>query len=109
MDLVCSADRNGAGMKLLSKQNGQSVVEYVMLLAVISFLAATIFRSPLFTDFFGDNSNFFNALKDRMEYSYRFTHSGIEDNAGRAVLAPSDHYSYRKDNGSRFAGATTPY
>jgi hypothetical protein len=90
-------------------QKGQSVIEYVLLLAVVMFLVATIFRSQLFTDLFGQDSSFFAALKERMEYGYRYTHGGLEAGSGRVDQSADAHPSYRESGGSRFAGATSPY
>jgi hypothetical protein len=84
------------------------VIEYVLLLAVVMFLVATIFRSQLFTDLFGQDSSFFAALKERMEYGYRYTHGGLGVDNG-APPPPEIHPSYRESGGSRFAGATSPY
>lgn len=99
-------------MKVFFKQNGQSVVEYVLLLAMVMFLISTIFRSPLIADLFGEDSGFFKALKDRMEFSYRFTHlpTNSDDGCvGADLLPPGEHCSYREGGGSRFAGATEVY
>lgn len=101
---------------LLRKNSGQSTVEYVLLLATVMFLVGLVLRSPLFADLLGEDSNFFNALKERMEYSYRYAHgpsgvdpagSGRDDNP---YSDPKQHTSYAADNGtSRFAGNTSPY
>ncbi len=94
----------------MTKQAGQSTIEYVLLLAVIMLLVSIVFRSPLFADLLGENSSFFKVLKDRMEYSYRYTHAGLKEDSGLEVItSPTSHDSYAKDGRSRFAGETSEY
>lgn len=51
---------------------GQSSVEYILLLAVVVALAMGVFRSRQFQSFFGDDSEFFEAMKEHIEVNYRF-------------------------------------
>lgn len=57
---------------LLLNKKGQSLIEYLLLLLVISSVAFSIFSHPKLKQFIGPNSSYFNALKRGMEYSYRF-------------------------------------
>lgn len=92
------------------KQSGQSTVEYILLLSVVMLFIALVLRSPLFADLLGENSSFFQALKDRMEYSYRYTHLGTRSGSGdENITDPKLHDSYSDDGSSRFSGATEPY
>ena len=103
--------------RLMRNYLGQSTVEYVLLLATVMFIVGLVMRSPLFAELLGEDSSFFTALKERMEYSYRYAHeplngvdpagSGRDDSPYANVRS---HTSYAADDGSsRFAGNTTPY
>ena len=65
--------RNG----LLSK--GQSTVEYLLLFAVMSAITMSILGSDKFKQIMGRDSEFFVALKNYMEYSYRHGAPGSRD------------------------------
>tara|TARA_R110002049_G_scaffold49511_5_gene141613 strand:+ start:1948 stop:2244 length:297 start_codon:yes stop_codon:yes gene_type:complete len=94
----------------VSKERGQSTIEYILLLAVIMLMVSVVFRSPLFADLLGEDSSFFKILKDRMEYSYRYTHAGVEEDSGlENITTPVNHDSYSKDSRSRFAGDLAAY
>lgn len=55
----------------LKNQKGQSVVEYILLLLVVVVLSNAVFKSDLFLDFVGPDSDFFQKLKIQTEYAYR--------------------------------------
>jgi len=65
--------RNG----FLSK--GQSTVEYLLLFAVMSAITLSILGSDKFKQIMGRDSEFFVALKNYMEYSYRHGSPGSRD------------------------------
>ncbi len=45
-----------------------------------------------------------------MEYSYRYTHAGVEEDSGlENITTPVNHDSYSKDSRSRFAGDLAAY
>ena len=69
-----------AGNKKFLDERGQSTIEYVLLLAVVVALASTVFKSKLFQEVFGRDSDFMAALIVRMEYAYRHGRMGDEDN-----------------------------
>ena len=58
---------------------GQSVVEYILLLAVLGTISISILGSSRFKDFMGSDSAFFLALKKYQEYSYRHGSPGYDD------------------------------
>lgn len=94
----------------MKKEGGQSTIEYVLLLSVVMLLVAVVLRSPLFADLLGEDSSFFKILKDRMEYSYRYTHAGVRADSGvENIVDPKQHDSYAKNGLSRFAGAVDEY
>lgn len=92
------------------RQKGQSTIEYILLLAVVMLLVSVVFKSPLFTELLGEDSSFFKVLKNRMEFSYRYTHAGNREDSGlENITSAAQHESYSKNSKSRFAGATTEY
>lgn len=60
---------------------GQSLVEYILLLAVISSIGFALFNSQKFKNFFG-GTGFFETFRHGIEYSYRY---------GREMKGPEDH------------------
>lgn len=88
---------------------GQSVVEYILLLAVVATLSLGIFKSDAFQDFLGPDSEFFNQLAKQQEYAYRHGLSAdVEDDS--SVDSPTHHTYKNNDTGlTRFYGQTDPY
>lgn len=95
---------------LLKNSLGQSMVEYIMLVAVVMTLAGTFFRSELFTQFFGDDGEFAKTYKNKMEYSYRH---GLPLPVGTTPPtfnpASTQHDTYFKSGDTRFFGAKEKY
>ena len=58
-------------LNLLKNDKGQSVIEYVLLMAVIMSLAFGVFNSRYFKDFFDSDGSFFTVLATRIEHTYR--------------------------------------
>ena len=82
----------------LLKQSGQSTVEYLLLLLVVSVLSFSIYNSARFKQFLGPDSAFFTILKSKIEFSYRLGHDSQDDNGDLP-----NHKLYRTDGGeSRF-------
>lgn len=85
-------------------QKGQSLVEYILLTAIVSVLVSVVFKSQKFQEIFGENGRFSNTFRRQMEYSYRHALEG-----NREFRTPNyqsgDHDSYR----GRFFGAADPY
>lgn len=57
--------------KLLGNHRGQGVMEYILLLAVITTVAMSVFKSRAFKNFIGDKG-FVSKMRDGMRYSYRY-------------------------------------
>jgi len=94
----------------VKRQKGQSTIEYILLLAVVMLLISVVFKSPLFIELLGEDSSFFKILKDRMEFSYRYTHAGLKEDSGLDdINSAARHESYSKNSKSRFAGGTSEY
>jgi hypothetical protein len=88
-------------------QLGQSTVEYILLLAVISFVTTSLFNSSMFKDYFGEDGTFVTTYKYELEYSYRH---GVRGRKKTVVnYASPNHDSYKSGGNTRFFGALLPY
>lgn len=70
MGIFTSKHKKGLG----SSQRGQSVVEYVMLMAVVGTFVTTLMNSRLIKDLLGPNSGFFNSMRTYIETTYQYGH-----------------------------------
>ncbi len=96
----------------MKNNKGQSLVEYILLLVVIAFIAVGIFKGTSIGEMFGKNSKFFKYAKHQLEYTYRHGNNytggieGIEDNSNYQTF----HHTYTKESGeSRFFGPIEEY
>lgn len=78
----------------LEGESGQSAVEYILLLMVMVSLGMTVFKSDVFKNFMGPDSVYFETLRKRFEYTYRFGSPPIPG----TDAGDSDGYSTRHDN-----------
>lgn len=86
--------------KFLNSSAGQSAVEYIMLMALITLIVTSVLRSDVVARNLGENSALMNLLASRMEYSYRHGLQGEVDNSNPQGLR---HDTYdRLGEGSRF-------
>ena len=58
--------------RLLRNNLGQSAVEYILLLAVLSSLGYTFYNNKKFKDFLKGKDGMFASMKKGMSYSYRY-------------------------------------
>lgn len=89
-------------------QKGQSVVEYILLLAVITALGYTMYSNPRFKQFFGERG-FFEAMRSRISFAYRY---GYEGNGSENFEYNSNkHPTYlnEESNASRFFSPVEDY
>jgi hypothetical protein len=97
----------------VKNQQGQTVVEYILLLAVAMSLVVTFYRSNFFQKMFGDQGQVGKLYKFRGEFEYRHAFPW------KASVAPvfntypgaSQHPSYFPDQAgeSHFFGPSDPY
>lgn len=89
------------------KNSGQTMVEYILLLAVVAVLFGSVFRSKLFTAYFGEQGSFAKVYKNKLEYSYRH---GLDGNI-TTTINPTDknHDTYFKNGDTRFFGPKVTY
>lgn len=99
----------------LKNKKGQSVVEYILLLAVLSSLGYSIYSSRRFKEFVGGDKGLFLAIRRGMEYSYRYgreldgTVDYDEAMNFRYQTRNHDTFYNSKENTSRFFGGAEPY
>ena len=100
---------------LLRNSKGQSVVEYILLLAVISSLTFALYNSRNFKEFIKGDVGFFDAIRKRMEYSYRYGReldADVDyDQAMSFDYGSNKHDTYynAKENSSRFFAGQDVY
>ena len=94
------------GYRNILTDRGQSTVEYILLLVVVISLASVVFKTKLFQNIFGEDSDFMATLIGRMEYAYRHGRMGEGDQ-----LNYQRHPTfYNQDkNESRFFSPLEPY
>lgn len=89
----------------MKNQKGQSTIEYILLLSVMSVLVFSIFNSNLFKSNFGKDGKLLKAYKKQFEFAYRngFPYDGNE------YSYESMHPTYADGNGTRFFIPKLPY
>ncbi len=89
-------------------EQGQSTVEYILLIAVSISLVYMVFTSGPFEGMFGDKGQFATVFKSEIEYSYRHALGGR-----KPYRTPSysggNHDSYKNGSETRFFGAKDKY
>lgn len=100
---------------LLKSERGQSAVEYILLLAVISSISYAFFNNAKFKAFFGKNSGYFTSLRQGMSYSYRYGRELKGDTDFDTAMSfdyrspQHDTYYDRRTNKSRFFTGVNEY
>ncbi len=100
---------------LLKNKKGQSVVEYILLLAVLSSLSFALYNSTRFKSFIKGDVGFFDSIRKRMEYSYRYgreLNADVEyDSAMEFSYGDNKHDTYynKQENSSRFFAGQDAY
>jgi hypothetical protein len=97
-------------MTFHKNSEGQSTVEYILLLAVLVSLGLSVMNSARLKQFLGPNSAFFAKLRDRIEYSYRHGNSGLSS-TDSSDYEGGNHNTYTnpETGGSRFFLPQEPY
>lgn len=78
--------------KINLKAAGQSTVEYILLMAVMTTIILSILKSDAFQNIFGKDSAFFAEFGKRVQFSYRHGHMGTRGERD------SDDYNYAGSN-----------
>ena len=100
-------NRNKTFNHHVKNERGQTAVEYILLIAVVTFLVASVINSRFFQSIFGREGRLASMIKNEMEYSYRHAIRG------RRPFASPDyrgmHDSYQRGRETRFFGAKEKY
>lgn len=93
-------------------QKGQTMVEYMMLLAVSISLMVTFINSDFFKKMFGTEGKLAKMIKEEAEFAYRHAYvRGHGADVSRTNRNGEAHPSYYQNGGSdsHFFGALLPY
>jgi Flp pilus assembly pilin Flp len=97
----------------MKNQQGQALVEYILLIVVAASIIITLFNSRAFKRLFGEDGALGTKIKDQNEFSYRhaFYSSDYAKNSRIGEKQISTHPSYKGDKGeeTRFFGPKDPY
>jgi hypothetical protein len=97
----------------MKNEHGQTVVEYILLLAVSVSLVVTIFRSQAFKSLFGTQGSVGKLYKQESEWGYRHAFTVGKTPGEQPIPYPSaeQHPSYYNFSvsESRFFGPSDPY
>ena len=94
--------------RILKNNIGQSAVEYILLLAVISSLSYTVYNNKKFKSFLAGKDGMFAAMKKGISYSYRYGVEYSQEVAGsydekmQYEYTTNAHDTYFKNGSSRF-------
>jgi len=98
----------------IKNQQGQTMVEYILLLAVAVSLVMTFYNSEAFRRLFGTQGTFGVQLKATSQFAYRHAYLPKPEEAvdvDRNHKEGASHPSYLdvKNGGTRFFGPKDPY
>ncbi len=102
---------------IATSERGQTLVEYILLLAVAVSLVTTVYRSQAFRKLFGEQGEIGKKMKTQNEFAYR--HAFYTSGPSNATVPDiprnnkdiSEHPSYKGSGGenTRFFGPKDPY
>lgn len=96
----------------VKNQQGQTMVEYILLLVVSISLVMTFYKSDFFKRFFGEQGSLGKMIKEDSEFGYRhaYLRNRPKEYSTGHIYGPS-HPSYQntEKNETRFFGAKEPY
>ena len=103
----------GSSALALKNQQGQTVVEYILLLAVSVSLVMTFYRSSTFKKLFGEQGVVGQVYKRETEWGYRHAYLlGSKEGANSLPYTSArEHPSYfnQSEGQTRFFGPSDPY
>ena len=97
---------------VVSNEKGQTLVEYILLIAVAVSLVMTFYRSSAFQKLFGKDGDLGKKMKNQNEFSYRHAFYQPKSNdIPRDEKDVSEHHSYKGENreSTRFFGPRNHY
>jgi len=104
MALVRFSKRNAS----ILKSDGQSTIEYLLLLVVVASVALSVFNSDIFQEFLGEDGLFVENYTQRLEFTYRH---GLNGSSRDTNVDPGNrgHSSYFNNGQTRFFTNSEPY
>lgn len=98
----------------LRNSKGQSAVEYILLIAVLSSVGYSFYNNKNFKDFVGGEKGLFVELRKGMEYSYRYGRPMSGDDVEEAMefqyqSRNHDLYYNKEETRTRFFTGLDPY
>lgn len=94
----------------MKQQKGQTLVEYILLLSVVTAILLTFYKSRLFQRYFGNAGLIGQTIKTRSEFAYRHAYMGTTDTHPKNSRDGATHPTYDDpDSGSRFFGPREKY
>lgn len=96
---------------VLKNEKGQTLVEYILLLAVVVSLVITFMRSDIFRKLFGEQGQIGAKIKEESEFAYRHAYSRNRPPGPPPIeYNMSVHPSYHEPGkGTRFFGPKVAY
>ena len=97
---------------MVKSQKGQTMVEYILLLAVAVSIVVTFYNSEMFKKLFGEQGELAAKIRHDSEFSYRHGYTrGNTGDVSRTNRDGSIHPTYYNESqsGSRFFSAKDPY
>jgi hypothetical protein len=96
---------------VLKNEKGQTVVEYILLLAVVVSLVTTFYRSKIFQKLFGEQGTIGSKIKTEAEFGYRhaYINGATVDNPDNYPGTSHPSYYDPKTSTTRFFGPKNPY
>ncbi len=96
----------------IKNEQGQTMVEYILLLVVSISLVMTFYKSDFFKRFFGEQGALGKTIKEESEFGYRHAYlrnrpTGTMPNSYFGPSHPSYQIPDKAEN--RFFGAKDPY
>ena len=102
-------------LRILKNNLGQTAVEYILLLAVISSLSYTFYNNKRFKNFLAGKDGMFASMKKGISYSYRYGLEYTQDVAGvydekmGFEYKTNAHDTYFQEGKSRFFTGADAY
>lgn len=91
-------------------ERGQSTVEYLLLLVVITSFITIVLKSPAVKQWVGGDKSLYEAMARSIEFSFRYGHAGIDDDYSNNYSDPRlKTYSNEDGNASRFFAPQVKY
>ncbi|MBL7665564.1 MAG: hypothetical protein JNM93_10565 [Bacteriovoracaceae bacterium] len=99
-------------VNLVSNSKGQSLVEYILLMVLVSIVFTVIINSQIMTNLLSDNGSLIQNTKSTIEFNYRHGHSGFDalgSGTNTTDYNAANHASYSLSNGTYFFAPAEAY